>query len=243
MGRVERYPGGTFCWVELATPDPAAAAAFYEALLGWTVEGQADRLVGRIDGLDVAGLVAAPGPAHWRTSIAVYDPSDTARRAAELGGQDLGDGVIRDPSGAELRLRPAGPGAGAQLVNEIGTWTWTELTTPDLDTAARFYGELFGWTVDEQEAPIERRTFTLGDLLIGAMHRPQPGEQRGAHWGVTFRVADARDAAERVPALGGRVLLQPLDIPIGTLTIAADPAGAVLTLTNFGEPFRGVDGS
>jgi hypothetical protein len=29
---------GTFCWNELMTPDPKAAATFYSGLFGWTTE-------------------------------------------------------------------------------------------------------------------------------------------------------------------------------------------------------------
>ncbi len=34
--RTERWPAGTPCWVDLATPDLAAAREFYGALLGWS---------------------------------------------------------------------------------------------------------------------------------------------------------------------------------------------------------------
>ncbi len=32
MGKRERYEPGTFCWVDLATTDPAGAKAFYGEL-------------------------------------------------------------------------------------------------------------------------------------------------------------------------------------------------------------------
>jgi predicted enzyme related to lactoylglutathione lyase len=35
MGEVERYPGGTFCWVDLGTDDAPGAKAFYGGLFGW----------------------------------------------------------------------------------------------------------------------------------------------------------------------------------------------------------------
>jgi predicted enzyme related to lactoylglutathione lyase len=38
MGRRERYEPGTFCWVDLATTDPAGAKTFYGELFGWEAE-------------------------------------------------------------------------------------------------------------------------------------------------------------------------------------------------------------
>jgi len=245
MGRVEHYPGGTFCWVELATSDLGAVAQFYEGLLGWRLETTEVGAVARIDDLDVAAVTAEPDAARggWRSFVAVYDPAETTRRAAELGGSALEDAVIRDPHGAELRLRPAGASAGARLVNEVGAWSWTELVTPDLAAAGWFYGELFGWTAEAAGGPIERQSWTMGDLLIAGAHSPQPGKPTHPRWEVSFRVADARAAAARAEQLGGRVLLPPMDIPIGAFTIVADPGGASLTLTEFGQVIRGVDGS
>jgi hypothetical protein len=31
-----------------------------------------------------------------------------------------------------------------------GTFSWTDLTTPEQEPAKRFYGELFGWEADDQ---------------------------------------------------------------------------------------------
>ena len=36
MTEVKAYPPGTFCWVELATTDVAAAKKFYASLFDWT---------------------------------------------------------------------------------------------------------------------------------------------------------------------------------------------------------------
>lgn len=38
MAEVTRYAPGTFCWIDLATPDTAAAKSFYGGLFGWTAE-------------------------------------------------------------------------------------------------------------------------------------------------------------------------------------------------------------
>ena len=34
MGEVDRYPNGTFCWIDLGTPQVGLAKAFYGALFG-----------------------------------------------------------------------------------------------------------------------------------------------------------------------------------------------------------------
>ena len=34
---------------------------------------------------------------------------------------------------------------GAELVNEIGAWTWNNLMTRELDQAKDFYGKVFDW--------------------------------------------------------------------------------------------------
>jgi predicted enzyme related to lactoylglutathione lyase len=75
-------------------------------------------------------------------------------------------------------------------------------------------------------------------------HAPAPQEDPTPRWSIAFWVADADQAASRAAELGGRVLLPPMDIPVGRLTILADPQGAVFSATAVpGGPGRGVDGS
>ena len=38
MPAMTAYPPGTPCWVDLSTSDPAASAAFYTGLFGWTAQ-------------------------------------------------------------------------------------------------------------------------------------------------------------------------------------------------------------
>ena len=61
---------------------------------------------------------------------------------------------------------------------------------------------------------------------------------------MTFWVPDADQAAARAQELGGKVLLPPMDIPVGRFTVLADRQGAVFTASAVpGGPVRGVDGS
>jgi uncharacterized protein len=74
MGEVERYPNGTFCWVDLGTNDAAEAKAFYGGLLGWEFDDlptgeKGTYSTGRLRGRAVAGLYdQAETPGWGRTS-------------------------------------------------------------------------------------------------------------------------------------------------------------------------------
>jgi predicted enzyme related to lactoylglutathione lyase len=260
MGEVTSYPNGTFCWIELGTTDLPGARAFYGGLLGWEL---VERVPGRayalalVDGKLVAALNGEPpGDAGggWGSYISVDDLDASAATAAKLGASvvaapaDVGESgrvaALTDPTGASVWLWQPGTDIGARLVNEIGAWTWNELTTPDLDAAAAFYGTLLGWEVADAPGPLRRAGFTLGNLLVAGAHEPTSGENAAPRWTVTFRVADADASVARVQELGGAVLLAPIDIPVGRFAIVADPAGVEFTLSQVpGGPLRGVDGS
>jgi predicted enzyme related to lactoylglutathione lyase len=49
-------------------------------------------------------------------------------------------------------------------------------------------------------------------------------------WGVYFAVADTDAALGRIKALGGNVLMEPIDAEPGRLAVVADPAGAVFNV-------------
>jgi hypothetical protein len=260
MGKVASYPQGTFCWVDLGTPDVAGAKAFYARLFGWQMEdlpaGRGAYTMCRLDGGDVAGIHehTEDEGTGWSSSISVDDTDRAAARARELGATVLAEpfdvpgagrtAVLRDPSGAVVSLwRPQGH-AGAGLVNEVGTWSWNELVSPDLGAATAFYARLFGWGAQDIPGPLPRTSFSLGDLLVGGGHAPTPQEGPVPRWTISFRVADADQSAARVQQLGGAVLLPPMDIPVGRFTIVADPGGASFSIASTPTgPLRGVDGS
>jgi predicted enzyme related to lactoylglutathione lyase len=261
MGEVERYPNGTFCWIDLGTTDVAGAKAFYGGLFGWEIEdqptgGDGSYSICRLRGRDVAGIHehGEDEGVGWASNISVDDLDRATSRARELGATVLAEpfevpgagrtGVLRDPSGAVVGLwQPAGH-AGAGVVNEPGAWTWNELVATDLTAARAFYADLFGWTAADVPGPVPRTSFSLGQLLIGGGHAPIGPEDPTPRWTVSFRVADADQAAAEAQRLGGTVLLPPMDIPVGRFAIVTDPAGAAFSVSAFpAGPFRGVDGS
>jgi uncharacterized protein len=259
MGEVEGYPGGTFCWIDLGTNDAPSAQAFYSGLFGWEFEDlptgeHGTYSVCRRKGKAVCGLYDQADEAEWGSHLSVDDVDAATARAQQLGAGVIvepfgtpGDGrmaTIRDPAGAAVSLSQPGVNFGAELVNEDGTWTWNELVSADLSAGRDFYVEMFGWSAQDAPGSIPRTTFTLGDLLVGGGHAPTAQEDPTPRWSVTFWVADADRAAARARELGGAVLLPPLDIPVGRLTILADPQGAVFIATTVpGGPVRGIDGS
>ena len=256
MGEVSRYPPGTFCWIDLGTTDVAGARSFYEGLFGWEAEDVGGYVLWRLGGRIVSGLHehSPEEGTGWSSNVCVDDIQMATARARELGAGVLveptgitGTGKVssvRDPTGAEVALwQPLGH-AGAQIVNEVGTWTWNELVAADLQAAATFYGDLFGWEAEAAPGPIARLGFSMGHLLIGGAHEPAPGEDPGPRWTVSFRVADADESADRAEQLGGRIVLPPMDIPVGRIAVVSDPAGATFTLGAVpGGALRGVDGS
>jgi predicted enzyme related to lactoylglutathione lyase len=255
VGEVERYPNGTFCWVDLGAVDLDAAKGFYGGLLGWEFQDAPGYTLCRVGGKDVAGMHShAEEPesgTRWASSIAVDDLDATLGRARDLGatldvepfevpGARLA--VITDPSGAQVTLWRDTGFPGARLVNETGTWTWSDLSTRDPEAAGAFYTELFGWEF-RQIIPTYWG-IGMGPFLIGGMRsmdEDPPGSEPG--WVPYFVVEDLEAAQAGVARMGGRILAPPREVPAGRFLVASDPGGAVMGLLEMGPdgPAGGVD--
>ena len=120
-----------------------------------------------------------------------------------------------------------------------GAFSWSELTTTDPAAAAAFYGELFGWTVEPpNEAMGGYRVIKVGDPAVGGITGTMPGAPpMPPHWGCYITVADADQSAGRCAALGGNVLVPPMDIPtVGRMAVLQDPQGAVISVIAYAMP-------
>ena len=252
---------GSFVWYELVSPDPDASKAFYDAVVGWTVqpapEGAIDyRMITAPDGGNTGGVMrlspemAAGGArAAWLGYVGVDDVDAAAAKLRELGGMVLmgpwtmpGVGriaVVTDPWGAPFYLmRGATEGATSTAFapGVTGRVAWNELTARDLDGALGFYEALFGW-----ESP-ERMTMPNGAYAfldhrgtrIGAMATAREGAPGG--WRYYLRVEHVDAAGERATAAGGAVTMGPYDVPGGDrILIGTDPHGVEFALVGPGR--------
>jgi uncharacterized protein len=239
------YPPGTFSWAELATSDADAAKSFYSSLFGWDYDdnpipgGQIYSLARR-DGKNVAALFGSDEPPHWNCYVTVASVDETAGRAGELGGtvvaepfdvMDLGRmAVVIDPTGAALCLWEARGNIGAELVNTPGAMTWNDLVTPDPDAAARFYGDLFGWTTEEMPDSGGYRVILNGERSNGGIFAADPDAGTPPAWMPYFGHENVEDVVARAPDLGGRVYIGPMEILQGSIAVLGDPQGAVFAV-------------
>jgi predicted enzyme related to lactoylglutathione lyase len=245
MARRTSYLPGTFCAVDLVSPDREGSKAFYAELLRWTAEDLSHGYTAfRRDGALVAGALeltageqAAGTPPAWTTYVATDDLDTSMARVTDLGGALLGEPFVipqagrgvafADPQGAVLLLWEADGFAGAEVVNEVGAWAWTDLQTPDPEPALPFYEGLFGWTITPVEESgglywtIDNDGGRIGGIMRSAQ-APRP------FWTVYFGVEDVDDALEGVALGGGTTLLEPISVPAGRFAAAVDPHGAAL---------------
>lgn len=110
---------GAWTWSDLQTPEPDAAAAFYGALFGWSVEavpGGGPYRVIRHEGRSIGGIMPLPPRADapsWTVSFGVASVGATFERVEAAGGERVAGpidvpagrfGVAMDPLGATFAV-------------------------------------------------------------------------------------------------------------------------------------------
>jgi uncharacterized protein len=252
MGERTKYTPGTFSWADVTTTDQAAAKAFYSGLFGWEAE---DMPVGdgvfysmmRLNGHDVAAISPQPQqqrdagvPPAWNSYITVESADAAADSAKQLGATvhappfDVMEAgrmaVIQDPQGAFFMVWEPRQHIGAGFVNAPGALAWNELSSPDLDASAAFYGDLFGWKTEPFEGSPQRYLVVKnGDRANGGIR--ELGDQPAPpHWLVYFGIDDIESGLARVTELGGSKMTDAIDIGIAKIGIVQDPLGATFAI-------------
>ena len=186
---------------------------------------------------------------HGGSVLAAPDPlGDLARTA-----------IGADPSGAVYGLWQPGTLKGAEAVNAPGTWNFSELKTADPETARTFYAAVFGWEVDEVymgpmsglmvrkpgyadfleqfDPGIRKRHADFGAppgfSECVAWFLPLDDGETSPHWNITFAVADTDAVVDAVRSHGGRVDVEPFDVPPVRSAVVRDPSGARMTVSAF----------
>ena len=249
-------PLGKFCWYEYMGDDVAAAASFYQKVVGWTVKdgGMTDfeYRIASVGGVGVAGMMKIPAeakamgaPPCWSGYIWVPDVDAMAAKLVAAGGSVKRPGtdipnvgrfaVVADPYGAMFMLfrdhggnPPPPPPAGTP-----GLIGWHELQAGDGAGALEFYSKLFGWKKDSE--------FDMGAMGIYYLFSTGHGESGGmmtrhaqapgCYWLYYFDVDAIDAAAERVVQAGGKIVNGPMEVPGGSFILQAiDPQGAFFAL-------------
>jgi uncharacterized protein len=281
------YPPGCPCWIDTAQADPEAAVGFYGGLFGWEFEDRmppdapGSYFVARLHDRDVAAVGSQPEGALptpvWSTYIAVEDADAAATAVTRAGGNTLAEpfdvleagrmAIFSDPAGAVFSVWQPNEHKGAQLVNEPGTWNFSDLNTRDVEGAKAFYGGVFGWVastvkgagaeftmlclpgygdfLETRDPELRARQEEIGappgfeDVVAGLV--PMTNDRFPAdvpsHWSVTFSVDDADATAARAAELGGDVIAPPFDAGPTRVAVVSDPQGAVFAVSKF-DPER-----
>jgi predicted enzyme related to lactoylglutathione lyase len=113
---------------------------------------------------------------------------------------------------------------------EPGTPSWVDLTTPDLEGAKRFYGDLFGWTTEPAGDPEQTGGYEMfycrGKRVAGVGPIMQEGQP--PIWSTYFATDDVDALAARVTEFGGTALMEPMDVmEAGRMAFFAHPAGGM----------------
>jgi len=135
---------------------------------------------------------------------------------------------------------------GERTKYTAGTFSWTDLTTPDQDGAKRFYSSLFGW--DATDNPMGEgavySTMSIGGKDVAAIS-PQPQQQRDAGappiWNSYITVDSADEALQRAKGLGATVHAEAFEVmDVGRMGVVQDPQGAYFLVW---EPRRHIGAS
>lgn len=113
--------------------------------------------------------------------------------------------------------------------NPHGDFIWYELLTTDMEGAARFYAEVFGWDAAPDAPDSHYWMFALGDAEPGGlMELPSEARACGAEpvWLGYVGVDDVDATLAQAVERGAKVLMPPRDIEgFGRFALLEDPQG------------------
>lgn len=121
---------------------------------------------------------------------------------------------------------------------EHGVFSFNELITSDLESAKKFYGELFGWEFRETETIYGNLYLVAmkGDKVVAGMMLREGNvpDDVPLIWDQYVTVDDVDASARKVLEIGGKVMLPPTDIEgVGRFCVVLDPQGVGFNLITY----------
>ena len=121
------------------------------------------------------------------------------------------------------------------VMKQHGAFSWNELMTNDIEGAKSFYSKLFNWQLEDMAMDMP---YTLAKIdgtdCAGMMPMPPEATAMPPMWGSYVTVDDVEASAQQVVELGGKILLEPRDIPeVGRFCVITDPQGAALSIISY----------
>src|SRR4051812_3362668 len=251
MPNVQKHTPGSFCWIELGTPDQNAAKKFYGSLLGWTAEDSPmgpDEVytIFKLNGEQIGGCYKLTSamqsqgvPPNWMLYVAVASADQTATKVEAAGGtvmmapfdvMDFGRmAVFQDPTGAVFSVWQPLKHHGFGVESEPGAFCWADLMTSDPAKAARFYESIFGWKLDPGKDNSGYLHIKNGERFMGGIP-PAEHHKPGVppHWLIYLQVKDCDASTTKAKEAGAQIFFGPMSMPeVGRWSIIADPQGAV----------------
>jgi uncharacterized protein len=234
---------GNWVWYELMTPDIAGAKAFYEAVVGWTIQtgigGDMDYgFIANADGGMTGGLLhlskdmtdqgARP---CWVGYIGVDDVDAILPLIEAKGGKILMPArdvemagriaMVADCCGAPFYvMTPTPPPGGGQSTAfsaspNMGRCGWNELMAGNAQNAIDFYTSLFGWGLPEamDMGPMGKYQFVTHDDVQIGAIMKKMDEMPVPIWSHYFWVKSIAAAKAMIEASGGQVINGPMQVP------------------------------
>ncbi|MEQ9322613.1 MAG: VOC family protein [Polyangiaceae bacterium] len=117
-----------------------------------------------------------------------------------------------------------------------GQFCWVDLNAKDFDAMAKWYAELWGWTLETDPTPMGRYGIFSKDgqpvAGMGEMSDEMKAGGMPSVWNSYVCVEDCRATVAKAKELGGEILFDTHETPneSGTLAFLKDPEGAVFAL-------------
>jgi uncharacterized protein len=253
----DEHHEGKIIWLDLITPNLAAAEEFYGGAFGWTFQNVATGYaLAMLGGRPVCGIYqhAIPAGEHrqpaWLTFIAARNLDATQRLILQQGGKMLTpphsypqrgrQAVFADPQGAVFAVLASSSGDPPDYLAAPGEWIWSSVVTRESDTDAAFYQNVFGYQVFDatrDSDSSEHLILSTDDFARASVNQlPDDSARRHPHWLNFLRVTDTVQTVAKVTELGGRVLVEPhVGRHGGKVAVVADFAGAPFGVLEWAE--------